>query len=133
MSTRAPSAHELASRLGGAQDVWDAIVASLAERFAPLGQEWKPSKSDFGRMCLIRHGTRTLLYLTPEKETVVAAVVLGERAVALALASDLPDAIKTLIREARPYAEGRGIRFPVPCLADAAIVQQLVTIKTSSR
>ena len=131
MSTQAPSAREMASELGGAQEVWNAIVASLAERFAPVDQEWKPSKSAFGRMCLIRHRKRTLLYLTPEKEAVVVAVVLGERAAALALAGDFPEAIKILIREARPYAEGRGIRFPITSAADVPVVDRLVAIKVA--
>jgi hypothetical protein len=50
--------------------------------------------------------------LTPEKGAVRVAVVLGERAAALALACDLPEPIKTMVREAKPYAEGWGIRFP---------------------
>jgi hypothetical protein len=41
-------------------------------------------------MCLLKQGSRTLLYMTPEKGTV--ALVLGERSAALALESDLPSA-----------------------------------------
>jgi hypothetical protein len=131
MTTDAPSADALASGLGAARDVWEAIIASLAERFPPLVQSWKPSKSDFGRMCLLTHKKRTLLYLTPENGTVVVALVLGERAAALALESDLPDGIKALIREARPYAEGRGIRFPVSSADGVPAVAQLVALKAA--
>ncbi len=74
-----------------------------------------------------------LLCLTPEKERIWAAIVLGERAVALALASELPEDVKVLIREARPYAEGRGIPFPASSTADALIVSDLVVIKTTLR
>jgi len=59
--------------------------------------------------------------MTPEKRTIRVAIVLGERAVALALASGIPESIKTLIKEARPYAEGRGIRFPVSSAADVPV------------
>jgi hypothetical protein len=133
MKTNAPSADDLASELGGAREAWDGIIASATERFTPLGQEWKPSSSAFGRMCVLKHGKRTLLYLTPQRETVIVAIVLGERAAEIALAGDLPEAIKDRIREARPYAEGRGIRFPVASVPDVSIVARLVAIKTSPR
>ncbi|HYR12424.1 MAG TPA: DUF3788 family protein [Longimicrobium sp.] len=133
MATQAPSVDELASELGRAREPWDGIIAAAAERFTPLVQEWKPSKSGFGRMCLLKHRTRTLLYLTPEKETVIVAIVLGERAVEIALAGDLPEAIKALIRDARPYAEGRGIRFPVASAGEVSVVARLVAIKTAPR
>jgi hypothetical protein len=133
MKTQAPSVDELASELGSAREAWDGIIAAAAERFAPLEQEWKPSKSGFGRMCLLKHRKRTLLYLTPEKETVIVAVVLGERAAEIALASDLPESIKILVREARPYAEGRGIRFPVASAAEVSAVSRLAAIKTAPR
>jgi hypothetical protein len=133
MKARAPSGHDLAGTLGSAQGVWDAILAALVEQHGPIDLEWKPSKADFGWICLLKHGKRTLVYLTPEQEAVTVAVVLGERAVALALASALPDAIKALIREARPYAEGRGIRFLARSLADVPVVRELVAIKTTPK
>jgi hypothetical protein len=67
--------------------------------------------------------------LTPEKDEIQVAVVLGERAAALAETSDLPQAIKTLIRETRPYAEGRGIRFAIQSAAEVPVVLELVKTK----
>jgi len=84
-------------------------------------------------MCLLKQKKRTLLYLTPEKDAVRVAIVLGERAVALALASGLPEEIKVLIRKAPPYVEGRGIRFPICSANDVPIVSDLVAIKTLPR
>ncbi|MCX5971045.1 MAG: DUF3788 family protein [Coprothermobacterota bacterium] len=133
MRTKAPSKEDLASELGAAEDIWNAIIALVTKKFGSIDQEWKPSKASFGQICLLRHKKRTLLYLTPDKEMVRVAIVLGERAVVLVLASELPEGIKTLIREARPYAEGRGIRFPVSSAADMLVVSDLVVIKTTPR
>jgi hypothetical protein len=55
--------------------------------------------------------------------------LLGERAVALALASELSEDIKTLLHEAKPYSEGRGNRFSVSSTADVPIVTKRVAIK----
>jgi len=131
--TQAPSEKDLVSQLGVARVHWNAVIAAATEKFGSIDQEWKSSKGSFGWMCLLKHKKRTLLYLTPEAEMVRVAIVLGERAVALALASELPKGIKDLIREARPFAEGRGIRFPVVTRADVAVVSNLVAIKTAPK
>jgi hypothetical protein len=98
---------------------------------SPLDLEWKSSKSEFGRICLLQHKKRTLLYLTPEKEKVRIAIVLGERAHGLALASSLPAAIKKMFSESKPYAEGRGIRFVVNSTEEIPTIKKLVEIKIS--
>ena len=108
-------------------------MTALAGTYGPIDLEWKPSKSDFGSMCLLKHKKRTLLYLTPEKNSIRVAVVLGERAVAVALDSRLPKAVKTMLQEAKPYAEGRGIRFSVNGAADLAVVEKLVAIKVTAK
>jgi len=125
----APSASQIASELGTALDLWDKVIELVSESVGTIEQEWKASKSDFGYMCLLRHKKRTLLYMTPEKNQIRVAIVLGERAVGVALASALPEYIKALIRDARPFVEGRGIRFVVRSLTEISVVIDLVAIK----
>ena len=84
-------------------------------------------------MCLLQNKKRKLLYLTPEKGKVLIAIVLGQRAYDLAIASSLPAAIKKMFSEARPYAEGRGIRFSVSSLSDIPMIAKLVQIKTTPK
>ena len=132
-AAKPPADAELKAFLGKAGAAWSAIVRMVEEKFSPLDQEWKPSKLAFGRLCLLRHKKRTLLYLIPDKGQVVVAVVLGERAFELAMASSLPAAIKKMFSEAKPYAEGRGIRFPVSSMIGVPVVAKLVEIKTSPK
>jgi hypothetical protein len=130
---KSPTEAELQAILGGAGEVWRAVVRALEEKFSPLEKQWKPARAEFGRICLLQHKKRTLLYMTPDKEKIWIAVVLGERAVAIAATSALPSGIKKLIAEARPYAEGRGIRFPVTSAKDVRVVTDLVVIKTTPK
>src|SRR5512137_1751244 len=109
MKPKGPSHRSVAETLGAAQEVWNAIIDALAAEHGTLTTEWKASQSDFGWMCALKQKQRTVVYLTPEHGAVRVAVVLGEWAATRALASELPDVIKALIGEARPYAEGRGI------------------------
>ncbi len=82
-------------------------------------------------MCLLQHKQRTLLYLTPGTEMFWVAIILGERAFQLAMSSPLPDSIKKLFVDAKPYAEGRGIRIPISSHRDIHAVADLVKIKTT--
>ncbi|WP_257306679.1 DUF3788 domain-containing protein [Geothrix campi] len=133
MTTHAepPSQAELEEALGSALPIWTAILACAEAAHAPLSTAWKPSRTGFGRMCMLQHKKRTLLYLTPDKDRIWVAIVLGERAFQLALASSLPEVIKNLFLEARPYAEGRGIRFPIHSPEDLPAVAELLEIKTT--
>src|ERR1017187_3335049 len=126
-----PTDSELRAVLGSADVWWFGIVRVVEDAASPLDTEWKPSKAEFGSICLLQHKKRTLLYLTPEKERVTVAIVLGERAYGLAMTSSLPAAIKKLFAEAKPYAEGRGIRFSVSSPNDLPTIRQLVQIKTT--
>jgi hypothetical protein len=49
------------------------------------------------------------------------------------MASSLPVAIKKMFAEARPYAEGRGIRFSVSSSGDIPAIAKLVEIKTTPK
>lgn len=128
-----PADTELQAVLGKAGAVWSGIIRAIEEKFAPLDKLWKASKLGFGRICLLQHKKRTLLYLTPDKGQVLVAIVLGERAFQLAMAASLPAAIKKMFSDAKPYAEGRGIRFPVTSLSDVPMIAKLVEIKTTPK
>jgi len=133
MSTKvkSPTSAELKAVLGSADVLWAGIVRVVEDMVAPLNTEWKPSKTEFGRMCLLKHKKRTLLYLTPEKEKVTVAIILGKRAYGLAMVSSLPAPIKKMFSETRPYAEGRGIRFSVSSPSNISTIKKLVELKTA--
>ena len=128
-----PSEAELKATLGPAAVLWSSILRAMEEMFAPLEKRWRPSKTAFGRMCLVQHKKRTLLYLTPDQGKVWIAVILGERAYSLAMSSSIPAAIKRMLKDARPYAEGRGIRYPVDSLRAVPVIAKLVEIKTTPK
>jgi hypothetical protein len=128
-----PTAAELRATLGSAEALWAGIIRAVEETASPLRSEWKASKGAFGRMCLLQYQKRTLLYLTPDEETITVAVVLGDRAYSLAMESSLPASVKKMLSEARRYAEGRGIRFSVSSPSDISTIKKLVKIKATPK
>jgi len=131
--TKAPSEAELKAALGRSAGLWAAIVKAVEKAHAPLAQEWRPSKLEFGSMCLLRQKDRTLVYLMPMAGQLLVGVVLGQRSYELAMESDLPAAIKKMLADARPYAEGRGIRFTVKSAKDVGAIVKLVQLKTTPK
>jgi hypothetical protein len=128
-----PSAAELEGLLGPAAALWSGIIRAMEERFTPLERQWRPCKAAFGRICLVRHRKRTLLYLTPDRGKIWMAIVLGERAYGIAMSSSIPATIKRMLAEAAPYAEGRGIRYSVDSLRAIPTIIKLVEIKTTPK
>ena len=128
-----PTKAELEAALASAMGPWSAVIDGMVRAFGPLDVVWKPSTLAFGRMCVLQVKKRTLLYLIPEGAGFLAAVVLGERAFELAVASAIPASIKRLLSEAKPYVEGRGIRFPVRTDRDVTTVIRLVEFKTQPK
>jgi hypothetical protein len=131
--TEGPTKTQLIEAIGGSDVLWNGTVEAIGQKFQPLDSEWKPSKLAFGWIHLLTHKKRTLLYMFPDKGRLMVSIVLGERAVGLAMDSSLPNPIKQMIAEARPYVEGRGIRFPVQSAADIQTVRDLVDIKTTPK
>lgn len=120
-----PTAAELHKALGRSVSAWPGVVSGLEERFNPLELEWRPSKLEFGRMCLVRYKNRALVYLMPMAGQLLVGVVLSEGAYEIAMAAKLRPAIKKMLSAAKPGGEGRGIRFVVKTTADVAEVLTL--------
>jgi hypothetical protein len=135
MSTKLSALNEAELRkvLGAAFPLWGEIIATVENLQSPIDQTWKASKMAFGKVCLLQYKKRTLLYMIPDDKQIWIAVVLGERAYGLAMGSALPTKIKTLFAEARPYAEGRGIRFAVKSARDIGPIKKLMEIKLTPK
>ena len=91
--------------------------------------EWNSYSAKAGWSLKLKQGKRTIVYLGPLKKSFRVAYVLGKKAVAAALASDLPDATKQMIKDAPVYPEGTGVRFEVRSQEDIAIVLKLARFK----
>ena len=128
-----PTEAELSATLGPTQAIWQKLHAALTQDFPGLRLEWKAAKIPFGRYGLLRQKERSLVYLIPRAGNFEVSVVLGEKAVALALAADLPTETKQLVAGARRYAEGRGIRFPVTSVAQIPAIRTLVACKVAPK
>lgn len=108
-----PDETQLQAVLGAAMPLWHTLIARVQAEHTRLEQEWAHAGKSFGWSLRLVQKKRRLLYMIPGHDHFLAAIVLGDRALAMALASEIPEPIKDQFRAARRYAEGTGIRIPV--------------------
>jgi hypothetical protein len=127
-----PDDKVLAQALGDTKALWDELIRHIETTYPPVTHRWSASKtSAFGLLRLSRK-ERTILYLLPREGHFLTAFVFGEKATAVVRASDMPAAMVTALNDARPYAEGRGVRLETRTRQDLATMKKLAAIKMAN-
>ena len=124
-----PTDAELVAALGDAKALWDQLLASLADEHNLTVQEWNSYSPKAGWSLRLKRKDRNIVYLGPCKGAFRVAFVLGDKAVAAARQSDLPQSVIQMIGEAKRYAEGTAIRFEIVKAKDIKTITRLAGIK----
>jgi hypothetical protein len=124
-----PTDAELAAALGAAKALWDQLLAGLADEHSLTVREWNSYSRKAGWSLRLKHKDRNILYLSPREGCFFASFALGDKAVAAARQSDLPQSVIKIINEAKRYAEGTGVRIEVKKPKDLETVTKLAGIK----
>src|SRR5579864_9354177 len=123
-----PSQAEVALALGNSQNLWLELVSTLKGEFQ-LTEEWGSSSVKAGWSLRLQSKKRNIVYLAPGQGRFLASFALGDRAIAAAPKSNLPDRVLKIIAEAKRYAEGTAVRIEVQKPGDVAAVKTLAKIK----
>ncbi|HOY31577.1 MAG TPA: DUF3788 family protein [Bacteroidales bacterium] len=92
---------------------WKEIKDFVIQQYPLAIEEWKHSGNNYGWGFRLKDKKRAIVYLTPADKYFLFSIVFGEKASQDALQSDISEEIKQMIRDARVYAEGRGIQIRV--------------------
>lgn len=129
----APADGDLAAELGRpAQKLWDRLLAGLAAQHQLFEMDWHSYSRKAGWSLRVKRGERNILYLSPCHGCFRASFALGDKAVAAARASKLPEDVIRIIDTAKRYAEGTAVRIAVSGASDVAAVIQLAGIKLAN-
>ncbi len=123
-----PSAKDLAATLGDSLAAWKELTAWLSQKGISCA-EWHSTSPKYGWTLRPKLKSRNILYMGPCQGCFRASLVLGDRAVAAARASDLPKALHDEIAGTKRYGEGTPVRLLVKTKEDLAPVRILVEIK----
>ena len=124
-----PTDVELAGALGPAKALWDRLLAGLAGEHKLTVQEWNSYSPKAGWSLRLKSKGRNIVYLGPCRGAFRTAFVLGDKAVAAARRSDLPQSMIKIIGEAKRYPEGTAVRIEIMKAKDIETVTKLAGIK----
>ena len=120
-----PGEVDLVERLGGSYPAYQQLLGECTD----LRPEWKYYGPRLGWTLKMFEKRRNLCFVTPGDGCFSVSFVLGEAAVREALASRLPGRIKTQIKEARQYVEGRPVKVSIKFARELGPVRTLLGIK----
>ena len=124
-----PDDQALVSALGKTYPLWAELEKHVATAHGESTEEWKYYGPKSGWTLKTLHKKRNLFFFTPCHGYFRIAFVFGDRAVAEILTSDLPKAMVEEVKNAKKYAEGRGLRVEVKTPRDVESVKKLIAIK----
>lgn len=127
-----PTNADLENGLGNAYKIWKDIEDFTKNKYENAICEWNFSGEKFGWSYRIKDNKRVLIYLLPRDQFFKTAFVFGEKALAQIFESDVSETIKSELKNAKKYAEGKGIRIEVKNQSALKDIQKLVLFKISS-
>jgi hypothetical protein len=127
-----PDDRQLAGALGKTYQHWAEIKRHVAAEYGQPVEEWKYYGAKYGWTLKTLHKKRNLFFFKPRERFFSISFVFGDRAVALIEKSGLPDEMIKEIKNAKRYAEGRGLRIEVKTKRDVESVKKLIAIKVAA-
>jgi len=124
-----PTDEMLALALGETKELLDTIVLFIETEFSECHFEWKYYGVKIGWSLKLINKKRNIVFVGPEDGYFRLAFAFGEKAYQQILKSNLPDAIKQQMSEAKVYVEGRPLRLEIRKKEDIEPLWQLIGIK----
>lgn len=130
--SKRPGEHDLSEVLGDTKQLWDQVKTYVKETVPDIIEDWKHYGKNSGWTMKLLKKKRNLFFSYPGQGHFTVVFVFGDKAVQAVENSSLPpDIIKTL-KEAKKYAEGRGLPVTVKTRDDVEVVKKLITIKIAN-
>lgn len=127
-----PAEGELTTALGPAKEVWDRLLAGLAEEHGVNIREWKCHSPKWGWVLRVKLKKRTIVWLSPCSSSIEVLFIFGSKAMAALQQCQLPKRIVKALSEAPKYPEGTGLRLRVRRPQGIAALRKLAAIKIAN-
>jgi hypothetical protein len=127
-----PDEESLKNALKSDFQKWETICKSVKDLYPNAIEEWNYPGKKYGWSFRMKDKKRAIIYFLPRQGYFMVAFVFGNKAMEEILNSNIRDSIKEDLKNARKYAEGRGLRIEVK---DSEIIEdiiKLVEIKLSN-
>jgi hypothetical protein len=130
--SKQPTKQMLAKALGKQYQLWTDIAEYVIEKYPEAMEEWKYYSVKYPWSFRLKNKKRNIIYMGPRDGFFIVAFLFSDKGVDAVQDSTLPQSIKDELRNAKKYAEGRGIRLEVRNKANIASIKTLVDIKLAN-
>lgn len=130
--SKKPKKQELKEMLGRSSASWETLIEWAAGEYQPLTEEWTYAGAKWGWSLRLKRKKRAILYMTPQARQFLVGMILGDKAVAAAMAMKLPASVVKEIKTAKRYPEGKALRFEIKTKKDLDTVKKLAGAKMST-
>jgi hypothetical protein len=127
-----PTDKMLKVALAKTYNLWEEIKKHILSEYGKVTEDWKFYNVRSGWLLKTLLKKRNLFFFIPLKDFFKLSFIFGDKAVETVEASDLPSNIKTTLKNAKKYMEGRGLSIDVKTSEDAEIAKKLVEIKINN-
>jgi len=127
-----PTDKMLKDTLGKTYKLWEEIKKHLKKEYGQTTEDWKFYNVKSGWLLKTYQKKRNLFFFIPLKDFFKLSFIFGDKAVLAVEESDLPQNIKTTLKKAKKYMEGRGLSIEVKSSKEVEIVKKLVEIKVNN-
>lgn len=127
-----PSDGMVETVLGDKKALWDKLEAHIFQNCMDAKKEWKFYSKKAGWSLVFKEKSRTLLYFAPFDGYFKVWFVFGDKAIATAKQSSLPEKVLEAISTASAYTEGTLFDVDVAAEHDLTTAMMLLEIKRGS-
>lgn len=130
--SRIPTGEDLQTALGTLAVNWMKIREFVWNKYPTAKEEWNFPGAKYGWSFRIKDKKRAIIYFLPRDGFFKVGFVFGKKAMNEILACQVSEQIKTELKNARVYAEGRGIHIEVKDDKNLSDIEKLVEIKLAN-
>ena len=127
-----PTSQDLKKALGTTFSIWESMVETARSLYPKAIEEWNFPGEKYGWSFRIKDKKRAIIYLLPQDKFFKVSFVFGQKATDAVLDSTIAEDIRKDLRNARVYAEGRGIRIDVKNKSPLKDIKELIKIKIAN-
>ena len=124
-----PSPEEIQQALGECYPLWIKLTQFIAVNYQIEGEWSSFGPAGFGCGFRYKRKDKALIALYPQKDQIMAQVVLGKEQVKQALSLELGKKVREIIINTSQGHDGRWLSIPVLSLSDAEAVEKLMLVK----
>jgi hypothetical protein len=115
--------------IGKTSNLWEKLNSLVLKTYEGVVPEWKFPSKKAGWTLVFKQSKRALFYFIPCDSFFMITLVYGSKAENEAMNSDIPKKIKTAIKSATSYVEGKSFFVEVKTKSDFDAVVTLLKIK----